>query len=392
MADHIRLLSRVNWDFPSAVSNYGVHGIHWYPASFIPQIPAYLIELFSKPGDLVFDPFAGSGATLVEGIRLGRRVLGMDINPVACLISRAKLLLLGRSWRGDAEEFIKRLEDDRLRTDWGSEDLLKSYSTLSSSLALARPWYHSRTFAELMTIHRRIQSSSEPAATIYRAAFSAILKRASGQVEHWGYVADNMIPAEPLYRDVFDLFIRSLREMVHAQVNTQLSTIGGLQTELPASRAQVVERDILDSAVLSEELVDLVVTSPPYAGVTDYTTAQRLSMYWLGYNLQELKRSEIGARWKRFRREFVKQYMSDMGTAFSKVAKTVRPGGCVAIVIGAPERRDASHSILPSFRSLMESIELELVDEVSRTPARQRLVDRSGTTNREWILVYRKAH
>ena len=71
-------------------TRYVTHGYHTYPAKFIPQVAARLIERHTQPGALVADPFMGSGTTLVEAKLLGRRSVGVDINPVAHLISTAK--------------------------------------------------------------------------------------------------------------------------------------------------------------------------------------------------------------------------------------------------------------------------------------------------------------
>ena len=60
-------------------------------AKFIPQIVSRLVEKYSKKGDLVLDPFVGSGTTLLEAKVMGRNSLGLDINPVATLISQAKI-------------------------------------------------------------------------------------------------------------------------------------------------------------------------------------------------------------------------------------------------------------------------------------------------------------
>src|SRR5438094_711894 len=65
-------LRSVSWDFADARTGGGLHGIHPYPAKFIPQIPRTLIELF-HPGDdsPVLDPFCGSGTTLAEAFLSG---------------------------------------------------------------------------------------------------------------------------------------------------------------------------------------------------------------------------------------------------------------------------------------------------------------------------------
>ena len=71
---------------------WGPHGYHRYPAKFIPQLVHRIIENYSVPGDIVCDPFLGSGTTGIEALRLGRRFYGSDINEVALLISHAKCI------------------------------------------------------------------------------------------------------------------------------------------------------------------------------------------------------------------------------------------------------------------------------------------------------------
>jgi site-specific DNA-methyltransferase (adenine-specific) len=55
-----------------------------HPAPFPEELPRRLIKLYSYPGDLILDPFAGSGTTLVAAKRLGRTSLGVEINPLFC--------------------------------------------------------------------------------------------------------------------------------------------------------------------------------------------------------------------------------------------------------------------------------------------------------------------
>ncbi len=67
-----------------------IHSIHSYPTRFSPDVPGRLIEALSKPGQTVFDPFCGSGTTVAEAVRRDRRGIGVDISPLAVLISRTK--------------------------------------------------------------------------------------------------------------------------------------------------------------------------------------------------------------------------------------------------------------------------------------------------------------
>ena len=78
------------WDFRGAQTQTFTHGLHPYPARMVPSIARKLILRYSSHGDLVYDPFCGSGTSLVEGTLAGRRVLGVDLNPFAVLLSKAK--------------------------------------------------------------------------------------------------------------------------------------------------------------------------------------------------------------------------------------------------------------------------------------------------------------
>ncbi|MGQ9642595.1 MAG: TRM11 family SAM-dependent methyltransferase [Ignavibacterium sp.] len=70
--------------------NSGAHNASYW-GNFIPQIPNQLIKRYTKKGDWVLDPFAGSGTSLIECKRLGRNVIGIDLSQEAAEISKANL-------------------------------------------------------------------------------------------------------------------------------------------------------------------------------------------------------------------------------------------------------------------------------------------------------------
>ena len=72
------------------------HNFYRYPARFSPVFAAAAIDLFSKPGDLVLDPYMGGGTAVVEGIAAGRQLVGNDLNSLAAFIVRAKITALSR--------------------------------------------------------------------------------------------------------------------------------------------------------------------------------------------------------------------------------------------------------------------------------------------------------
>ncbi|MBU0686168.1 MAG: site-specific DNA-methyltransferase, partial [Candidatus Thermoplasmatota archaeon] len=93
--------------------SYATHGIHRYPAKFIPQIPRFCLESYSEVGDDVLDPFMGSGTTLLESYITGRDSYGIDIHPLARLIAKVKTTPVDpRSLGASAENLLSSIRSD----------------------------------------------------------------------------------------------------------------------------------------------------------------------------------------------------------------------------------------------------------------------------------------
>src|SRR5262249_40173889 len=91
------------------------HNLYRYPARFSPYFVRAAIERFTKPGDLVLDPFVGGGTTLVEASALGRQAVGIDVNSLALFISKAKTQIVDK-------------RDLRVISEWA--DIVASASTV----------------------------------------------------------------------------------------------------------------------------------------------------------------------------------------------------------------------------------------------------------------------
>jgi len=78
------------WDFRGENTKSYSHGIHNYPAMFIPQVARRIIQNCSQIGDTICDIFCGSGTALVESRLLGRNAYGIELNPLAVLLAKVK--------------------------------------------------------------------------------------------------------------------------------------------------------------------------------------------------------------------------------------------------------------------------------------------------------------
>lgn len=101
------------------------HAFYRYPARFSPKFAEAAIAFFTEPGEIVYDPFMGSGTTLVEAMRLGRRSLGTDLNSLAVFISRTKATLYTdddlsciRIWVKQAQSNLKLRKIPDRPVDW----------------------------------------------------------------------------------------------------------------------------------------------------------------------------------------------------------------------------------------------------------------------------------
>src|SRR5690606_12646408 len=156
------------------------HDLHPYPAKFIPQLPGTFISLLSSRGELVFDPFGGSGTTALEAIRLGRRAVSVDANPVAALIGRVKTAQISRGaavelhlMHGALRALLESLPQNPL-------DLVAEYGEYAPVIANREKWFADSAFGELAHIRYRISKlESEIARDVANLALSRTVLSAS---------------------------------------------------------------------------------------------------------------------------------------------------------------------------------------------------------------------
>ena len=152
-------LRTLDWGFTEEDTRFLGHDLHPYPAKFIPQLPGTLISRLSSRGELVFDPFGGSGTTALEAIRLGRRAISSDANPVAALIGRVKTARVSAE---DTSELHGLHAALRASLDGGlcaAHQLIERYGEFAPSIANREKWFSDEAFGELAHIKARIAAS-----------------------------------------------------------------------------------------------------------------------------------------------------------------------------------------------------------------------------------------
>ncbi|MCU0853175.1 MAG: site-specific DNA-methyltransferase, partial [Thermoplasmata archaeon] len=169
--------------------SYATHGIHRYPAKFIPQIPRFCMESYSKPGDTVLDPFVGSGTTLLEAYIAGRDSLGIDIHPLARLIAKVKTTPIDPDGLGAAAERV--IAD--IRADQGGN------SEWIPEIPNREHWFRPSVLRELATIKKRVwQMRKGDQQDFLKICLSSIVRKVSNSD------SDSLIPEVTTFRKKLD--------------------------------------------------------------------------------------------------------------------------------------------------------------------------------------------
>lgn len=335
--DLICRLSDLDWDFHGDKSDSPFSDLHFHPGRFVPQIPAALIGSLTAPGALVLDPFCGAGTTLVEAQRLGRSAIGIDLNPISCLVSRAKTIHL------PAAEIGRRL---LAALDKWTAYRLEARSTraltpLAPPTVQINKWYHAETGEELCRIWDFARGESESVTRdLLLFCFSAALMSCCAETRSWGYVCDNVRPRERRYVDADAAFRDKVEALADAYRGRERRLMAPHEQAFPAVTVTQANA-VAGLRGLRSDSIDLVVTSPPYFGVVDYVKSQRLTLEWLGLSTEPLRQVETGARSKRHRLTALQQYLDELSMVTQELHRVLKPGAALGMVIGESGRREA---------------------------------------------------
>jgi len=284
-------LLQADLDFHEHSSNHAGHDFHAFPAKFPPQLPRLFIEALTGPGEVVLDPMAGSGTTLLEAVAAGRRAVGFDIDPLALRLCKVKLTPL---------DVVEVLRAGHAVVRGAEAHLARQRPGLQAEIerrfdpetrAFINYWFAPETQLELMALLLHIEQVPDRGLRDYlELVFSAVIITKTGGVSLARDLAHTRPhrAADKMPRPAIPEFARRLQKNARS-LPYMVSTPG--QVTLGAANAEAMP--------LKDNSVDLLVTSPPYAtNAIDYMRAHKFSLVWLGHPIEELsalRRRYIGA-------------------------------------------------------------------------------------------------
>jgi 16S rRNA G966 N2-methylase RsmD len=277
-----------------------------YPAKFHPPVVQALLDKFVDPEGLVLDNFCGSGTTLVEASVSGRRSVGLDIDPVAVLVSRAKTRRYeSESLTRDAARLVGEIRgverspsdyDDLIFTDISADtvdDLVRTEGLWLPKIPRLSHWFRNYVSVDLARILAIIQVTkvSEENRILFLLAFASTIRNVSNAdpVPVSGLeVTSHMLRKDAAGRRInpFDVFVSRLRKTVDAVVAFSQAITPEVVPEVIAGDATHMPSDMPRG-------FDAVIASPPYHNAVDYYRRHQLEMYWLGLVQDHAERLEL---------------------------------------------------------------------------------------------------
>jgi DNA modification methylase len=322
---------------------YITHGYHRYPAKFIPQIVSRLAEKYTKEGNFIVDPFGGCGTTLVESKVMGRPSIAVDINPVAVLITKAK---------------ITPIDPTKIETEFAKlQKKLETYNKNTKVKATEHEridyWFKPENKRKLAFIFAEISKiKDQDVQDFFFCGFSNILKNCSIWLQKSNKPTRDF---EKKPSDPIKTFFKQIKMMLCG--NTQLFQLLSEKGYLKIS-SKVVCTDAR-TIPAKDNSINLIVTSPPYVTSYEYADLHQLTALWLEYtkDLSDFRKRFIGTSYhskknltlnsliaESIRKELldidkktaeeVSTYFSEMNQVFEEMKRILRKGGRTCIVIG----------------------------------------------------------
>ena len=315
------------WDFREDDTKEYTHGLHNYPAMMVCPISRNIIRMVKElqPVHALFDPFAGSGTVLVEGMLSGiETVAGNDINPLALLLTKVKTTPIQHDLLvKETDSLLSRISSRRSELSWAL-DSIDSYIVDTLGLDVADKkgwgdeapkyleqfceekkldiivpdfknlgyWFRPRVILELSIIKTEIEKIQDKDVRdfIFIALSESIRfvsNRRNGEFKMFRMPVAKVQAFNP---DVFNEF----KKILIRNIDKMQDFCEALEKENAHPKVSVFRNDACTLADAPDDTYDLIITSPPYGDsrtTVAYGEYSRLSLQWI--NLFDLTEKEI---------------------------------------------------------------------------------------------------
>ena len=430
----------INVDFRKMVrclksSDRAAHLIHPYPAKLLMHIPFYFFAntILSEPGELILDPFAGSGTVLLESQLSGREAIGADMNPLARLVSEVKTTPLSGVFLRESKAYLLN------KIPKAPKDSVPDVTNL-------KYWFYPHVIKQLLCILESIQElNNQDVKKFFLVCFSNCVRKTS--------LADPRISVPVKLRiDRYDNghtlrnnVVRHLNKLRRINVTKLFCTIAESninrinllnehvdkipQAKMICSDARSLKYEFSNNGnkgnYLPKESVQLIITSPPYPGAQKYIRSSSLSLGWLDLcsteEIPKYKDKTIGR--EEFRKSVYSQqirtgindadelldkifkksmkraaiagaYLVEMRDVIYELYRVLRKGGYLVMIAANNKICGSDFKTQEYLRSIAREVGLNeillLIDDIKSRGLMTKRNSTASVISCEWVMVFRK--
>jgi len=351
-------------DYPGCT----LHQIGPYIGKMRPSLARQLVMRYSNQGDYVWDPFCGSGTVSLECRLLSRHVIAGDINPYACVLTRAKL-------HAPASEDLALSQLDlaaEALDDFPEENHDEIPQWVES-------FFHIRTLREIKTLmteflRGRYYFNTGCLLGILHHQRPGFLSYPSSHLVP--YLRDRLYPRDQ-YPELYEY--RDPISRLEAKIKRMLKNPPPpLTTRFRVNQKSITEMNLPDASV------DAIITSPPYMNALDYARDNRLRLWFIGVDDYEIIKERVIGRISTFKR--------DMLETLQIMSRAIKPGGTCVLVLGDFNYSKKTYDIPSMISTLVdeEIKDLSLENQwIENVPDSRRARRNGRATKKENILVFR---
>lgn len=312
-------------DLPQSERTKHVHGLHPYLGKYVPQLVEIFLRRCFRPGDCIYDPFAGSGTTLVEANVFGADAIGCDISAFNCLLSRVK-----------ATPYALGALDMSLRSTL-EEARHAGPSSLDGASGWLRSWFAPKALGELLRYYEvASERLHDPAWDVAKIVLSRAA-RSARRTTHFDLDFQRAPVTAPYFCHKHKRLCRPVEEAGKFLSRYTIDSVRRIRdfADVRTDRCIEVLHDDARTLRLPRK-PDGIITSPPYPGLIDYHEQHRYAYELLG--LRDRREEEIGAAIRGTSNRALAAYVADMTDVFANAAMQLRRGAAIVIVVNDSRR------------------------------------------------------
>jgi len=331
-------------------NQYLTHWYYPYKAKFHPQMIKALINWMGlKAGDVLLDPFVGSGTALIEAKLVGVDGVGIDIDPLCVLMSKVKAGLVDTN----LDELM-------------SIDLRRAFDFFHESKSASQ-----QRITDFFQVIER--GGKGPFEGLGEDVYEFYLLSYLYALSDWTYI----------HVDMWKQFCENVNRMMR-----NLKAFGDLKKKLifGFGRVKTLHGDArhLGDCGIAANSMDGIVTSPPYSIAVDYIAQDLHAFKYLGIDPSELQEKLVGLKGKGDVR--IQIYYKDMILAFEKMFYSLKPGRYCCVIIGDVTYNGEKLRLSDTYVGIAKKVGFEYLGIIRRP-----ILGGFARLRYEYILIFKKS-